>query len=130
MISDKDALEKLKELDSEIIKLKSKDDPRIAFGYDIKPLENDVWSVTLVVNPKSGFNINEVEKVVYVLHPTFKPNNIIAVDNPRNYFTLELQSWGAFHAMAIVVFKDKEKNPPVELTRWLPISLTDEPQRM
>ena len=127
----KDALEKLEALDSEITRLKAKDqnDPRVSFGYDIKPLKDDYWLVRLYVKPKGDFDINEVEKVVYVLHPTFNPN-IIAKDNASNFFSLELQSWGAFHAMAIIAFKDKKKNPPVELTRWLPISLTDEPQHM
>ena len=127
-MDENEVYDKLTQLDEEIVKLKGKDhyDPRIAFGYTIKPLKPSLWLVDLFVTPKPGFNIDDVKKVIYVLHPTFNPNKIAKV-NSKDFFHLQLQSWGDFHAMAVVVFKNP-KVQPVQLIRWLPIGVPSEPQ--
>lgn len=127
-MDEKEALDKLTELDEEIIKLKLQDksDSRVIFGYSIKPLKTDLWLVDLFVTPKPGFNLDDVKKVIYVLHPTFHPNKIAKISS-KDSFHLQLQSWGDFHAMTVVVFKDPNLKP-AQLIRWLPIGVPSEPQ--
>lgn len=127
----KEALNKLKMLDDEIAKLTEVDtpDPRVEFAYQISDaytteMLSDKWyNVKLFIKPKQGFDMKNVEKVVFLLHPTFEPN-VIVVDEKSN-FTLNLESWGDFHAMAVVIFKDKSET---RLIQYLPIGVEQSKQ--
>jgi len=121
-----EASEKLKKLDDEITKLVEEEtvDPRVKFTYQIdKSYRVDSsgtkwYTVTLSISPKENFDLNNIEKVVYLLHPTFEPN-VVTVDSKTN-FSLKLESWGDFNAMAVIIFKDKSE---LKLVKYLPIGV-------
>jgi transcription initiation factor IIF auxiliary subunit len=117
----------LNELDDEVKSLRrgSNSDNRVVFRYKILSHKKDDtgtdwYRVDLFIEPQPGFDLAEVEKVVYVLHETFKPENIIAVKNPANGFLLRIDSWGDFHAVAVVVY-NKLKGDVSNLIQYLPI---------
>lgn len=124
MINERKAFEKLTNLDKEIDKLTKQEsmDSNVVLEYKITsaeskdPTTNWYW-VTLSIIPKGDFNLENIEKVVYLLHPSFSPNKIV-VDTPQSGFALQFQSWGGFHAVAIIVYKNKTLS---QLIRYLPI---------
>ncbi len=60
--------------------------------------------------------LDNVERVVYHLHPTF-PNPEREVTNRDNQFELTLQAWGQFTLRADVYLRGSAK--PIPLTRYL-----------
>lgn len=123
MASEEEMLHRLRELDDAISSLTTTEtmDSRVSFDYDITLSKPGWYKVRLYIRPKGGFNLNQIDKVIYYLHPTFRPSKI-AVKNPNNQFALELESWGDFHAAAVIVFLSGEL---VRLIRYLPIGVDD-----
>lgn len=129
MLANDDALRRLQELDQEASRLTAEEttDPRVTFEYEIgnRPARVDpdgtAWyRVRLFLTPKGSFDLRKIEKVVYVLHPTFQPSRV-AVSNPDNRFAVEIESWGDFHAMAIIVFRDTGEQK--SQIKYLPIGV-------
>ena len=82
------------------------------------------YPVQLWISPLLGFSINKIEKVVYLLHPTFSPSQV-AVNNVKDNFTLRFKSYGDFHAMAVLVLKPIEGiRETIKLIRYLPIGIS------
>jgi hypothetical protein len=120
-------IRKLLELDRNLKRLNQEEktiDSRVSFDYTISPTPridsagNRWYKVKLFITPKPGYDLHNIEKVVYVLHPTFNPPKV-ARSNPDNQFALEFESWGSFHAMAII--KIKNSNDVLQLIQYLPI---------
>lgn len=121
-MDDLEAYTRLKALDEEISRLTTEEitDSRVGFEYSIRTAERKGrYRVKLFIEPRGTFSLNEVDRVIYLLHPSFNPSKV-AVKNPQTKFALELDSWGDFHAMAVVVFKSGEA---VKLIRYLPIGI-------
>ena len=121
-------MRRLRELDEDVSRLREEEtvDPRVSFDSDIGrvPTRTDPdgtrwFSVRLFIQPKRGFDLHSIERVVYVLHPTFSPSQVAVLD-PQNGFALEIESWGDFHAMAQVHFKAGETRT---LVQYLPIGV-------
>ena len=72
--------QRLEKLDLKCRNLKQRNHyPRVSFEYKIgrpKPdREGTLWyPVELSISPKAGFDINKIQKVIYILHPTFTPS--------------------------------------------------------
>lgn len=122
MITEREAFERLNKLDGEIEYAKSREhtDGKVKFDYSIalaeKQPDRSWYWVKLKIIP-IACKLDDIEKVVYLLHPTFNPNKIAATDY-KNGFEIDFKSYGAFHAMAIVVYKNKETS---QLIQFLPI---------
>lgn len=126
MFDENRALKQLEDLDNEIIDITQKQasDSKVSFEYFIKRLgpTDKYWQVILSIKSVRGFDLNKIDKVIYLLHPTFDPNKI-AVSDSSDGFRLEIMAWGDFHAMAIVVYKDGAIS---QLVQFLPIGIPDE----
>jgi hypothetical protein len=62
------------------------------------------WSVYLVAEDNV---MNQIENVVYILHPTFLQNEKTIYD-PKDGFKLDATGWGEFEITANIGFKDKK----------------------
>jgi hypothetical protein len=60
--------------------------------------------------------LDEVDKVVYVLHPTFQ-NPIREISNRQTSFGMNTIAWGEFNLKAIVYFKNSKS--PLTLERYI-----------
>jgi hypothetical protein len=61
------------------------------------------YSTSVSVNASAKV-LSEIDKVVYYLHPTFKPN-VIPVSTKENNFGISFNNWGIFNLNAKVYFK-------------------------
>jgi transcription initiation factor IIF auxiliary subunit len=119
--------EELDALDREIRSLtkESSYDGRVIFKHNVlsqrKDEEGNTWyTVKLFLEPQRGYSLDKVEKVVYVLHrETFDPN-VIAVADKSTGFALQMEVWGDFHVMAVVVY-DSKKPDISYLIQYLPV---------
>ena len=62
---------------------------------------NDWWSWSVWIEAPDG-ELQQVEKVVWKLHPTF-PNPTREITTPGTKFRLETSGWGTFRVHADVV---------------------------
>ncbi|MBS1811640.1 MAG: hypothetical protein JST84_25995 [Acidobacteria bacterium] len=60
--------------------------------------------------------LDEVEKVIYHLHPTFRNPNRESVDRQSN-FEIQTAAWGEFNMTADIYFKGKSK--PLIVERYI-----------
>ena len=67
------------------------------------------WSVRLK-GPKK--DLDEVDRVIYQLHPTFS-RPVVEIDSRESDFRLDSSGWGVFRLYAKVIFKDER--PPLKL---------------
>ncbi|MCP4137772.1 MAG: hypothetical protein GY754_42805 [bacterium] len=51
-------------------------------------------------------DMNDIKKVIYHLHPTFKNPNREVRSSPKNGFAFSARGWGTFAVKATVLFKD------------------------
>ena len=117
MIDEKEALNELHDLDYKIKTLSEKQtsDSMVKLESTITQLgtSND-YKISLYLEPINQFDLKNIEKVIYVLHPTFEPNKI-AVSNTNEKFNLDIMAWGSFHVMAIVVYRNGEVSKLIKL---------------
>jgi hypothetical protein len=73
------------------------------------------WSVWIEAKQES---IEQIDRVEYVLHPTF-PNPVRVVTNHASNFRLESKGWGEFMIHANVITK---RGRTVRLNHWLKLS--------
>jgi len=73
------------------------------------------WSVWIEAKQES---IEQIDRVEYVLHPTF-PNPVRVVTNRASNFRLESKGWGEFMIHANVITK---RGRTVRLNHWLKLS--------
>lgn len=126
MTSEREALERLKKLDLDLEKTLSQEDSdgKVKFDNSIAFAEKRVdrsWYWVKLRVKALACKLDDIEKVVYLLHPTFNPNKIVSYDY-KSGFEIGFQSYGAFHAMALVIYKDKTTS---KLIQFLPIGTTD-----
>lgn len=69
---------------------------------------DDRWEWELFLDSDNPKELDNVEKVKYILHPTF-PDPIRMVKNPSEGFRLKTNGWGTFKTQAFVYFKDGKK---------------------
>lgn len=72
--------------------------------------------VALGLDADNGVLLNEVERVVYRLHPTF-PNPVREVTTRENNFTFKFRAWGEFNVIAEVYCRGRSK--PLLLYRYI-----------
>ena len=77
--------------------------------------DNDRWDWQAFLEDEGTGELDQVESVEYVLHPTF-PNPIRKVTTPHNQFELSTNGWGTFELKAFVNIKDGKR---VKLTHEL-----------
>lgn len=70
--------------------------------------EGDDWWKWSVWIDASATELDQVEKVVWRLHPTF-PKPVRELTNRGEKFRLETGGWGTFRVVANVVTKDGKK---------------------
>jgi hypothetical protein len=99
-------------------------DSRVSFEYQITPQPSKIdskgnkWYIfRLLISAKGKFNLNNIEKVVYLLPSSFDPQNV-ASKNPRVQFAIELEATGGFYVMAIVMLRIN--NERIKLRKYLP----------
>lgn len=68
----------------------------------------DWWQWEAFLVDEGSGELEQVDYVEYVLHPTF-PNPIRRVDDPEGGFILKTAGWGTFRLKAFVHTKDGEK---------------------
>ncbi len=77
----------------------------------------DNYRLQIYLDADAPSILDKVEKVTYILHPTFSPNEITR-DDRENQFRLEIEAWGEFMLAAKVYLKGAPEKP-VELKRYL-----------
>jgi transcription initiation factor IIF auxiliary subunit len=75
---------------------------------DWKYVGDDRWDWSLYLDSDDPAEIQEVESVKYILHPTFK-SPIRTVSDPSEGFRLNTNGWGSFDTKAFVYLKDGKK---------------------
>ena len=78
-------------------------------GIERKPIH-------VIVNLVNEQILDEIEKVVYHLHPSF-PNPDRETDDRKNFFPLKTGAWGEFNLSADIHIKGYKK--PFTLYRYL-----------
>ncbi len=73
-------------------------------------------AIRVIVDADSSQILNDIERVVYHLHPTFRNPNREITDRHNN-FALATRAWGEFNLWADVYFRNYEK--PLTLFRYL-----------
>ena len=59
------------------------------------------YQIFLEIEPDLAPDLNNVENVEYILHPTFK-NRHRNSSNPKDNFRIEIKAWGTFVVRVIV----------------------------
>lgn len=72
--------------------------------------------VQIIVDTDSSLILDEINRVIYYLHPTFENNKKI-IKNPKNQFLLKFKAWGSFQLKAEVYFNEYKK--PLVLYRYI-----------
>ena len=117
MIDEKEALNELRDLDYRIKTLSEKQtsDSRVKLESVITQLgTRKDYKISLYLESINQFDLKNIKKVIYVLHPTFEPNKI-AISSPKEKFNLDIMAWGSFHVMAIVVYHTGEVSKLIKL---------------
>ena len=68
----------------------------------------DWWQWEAFLDDEGSGQLEQVDYVEYVLHPTF-PNPIRRVDDPQGGFILKTAGWGTFTLKAFVYTREGEK---------------------
>jgi hypothetical protein len=92
---------------------------KFLYGNDCEPIENNKFKWTVYVRPHEDntFEMSAmINKVVFKLHPTFKPNEIGITKPP---FQLTRIGWGTFKIKIIIYWNSIHKNVPTELEHEL-----------
>jgi hypothetical protein len=99
-------------------------DSRVSFEYQMTPQPSKIdskgnkWHIfTLFISPKRKFDLNNIEKVVYLLPSSFDPQNVASI-NAQAQFAIELEALGGFYVMAVIMFKNKRER--LKLMQYLP----------
>jgi transcription initiation factor IIF auxiliary subunit len=66
------------------------------------------WEWEAFLDDAGSGELEQVDHVEYVLHPTF-PNPIRTVNDPEGGFILKTAGWGVFTLKAFVYTKDRKK---------------------
>ena len=100
-------------------------DSRVSFDHAIRNEQSRVDSdgaiwfrVTLFISPKGGFDLRQIDNVVYVLPHPLRPSEV-AVSDPLNGFAIQVENWSPFHVRAVIMFKDSEEQ--LSLMQSIPI---------
>ena len=125
MINEKIAIKEIEDLDTQVKFLTRQDTENeyVEFLYTVKipPEEEKPSNVTLFLKSKNDFDLNDIEKVVYLFKSDFDPNKI-AMSNPDKGFQLQIEAFGNFHVIAIVVLKNGDN---FQLIQWISASRTE-----
>ena len=70
--------------------------------------DGDRWDWELYLDSEMPEELDAVESVKYILHPTF-PNPIQTIDDRSDGFRLKTNGWGTFETQAFVYLKNGEK---------------------
>lgn len=69
---------------------------------------DDRWDWELFVDSEDPAELEAVDRVKYILHPTF-PKPIKEIQDPSEGFRLKTNGWGTFETKAFVYLKNGEK---------------------
>jgi transcription initiation factor IIF auxiliary subunit len=69
---------------------------------------DDRWNWQAFLDDAGSGELNKVEEVEYILHPTF-PNPVRNITTKDNQFELEANGWGTFELKAFVKMKNGKK---------------------
>lgn len=70
--------------------------------------DSNRWDWEAFIDDDGSGELEDVDYVEYVLHPTF-PNPIRKVKDPNNKFELKTNGWGTFNLKAFAVKNDGSK---------------------
>ncbi|HEY1774020.1 MAG TPA: pYEATS domain-containing protein [Gammaproteobacteria bacterium] len=74
----------------------------------IKVGGKDRWEWSAFVDDEGSGELDKIDYVEYVLHPTF-PNPRRQIRNPNNGFEMKTEGWGEFQLVAFANLKDGSK---------------------
>lgn len=69
---------------------------------------DDRWDWQAFIDDNGTGELNNVEEVEYILHPTF-PNPVRTISTKDNNFELTTNGWGTFELTAFVKMKNGKK---------------------
>ena len=81
-------------------------DTKFKIAQDSKYLEEDWWRWWIYLDADDAA-LDEVEQVIYILHPTFSPP-FVTVKSRENAFKFTTEGWGVFTIYATVHLKNGE----------------------
>jgi hypothetical protein len=93
------------------------DQPRIKMNNSSTSQGGDRWKWSVWIDG-DGEQLDQIDRVEYVLHPTF-PQPVRTVSDRHTNFRLDSQGWGEFMVHAKAVTKNGETLP---LNHWLKLS--------
>jgi transcription initiation factor IIF auxiliary subunit len=76
----------------------------ISIEQDSRYLDNDRWAWSVRLKGTSA-ELDDIDHVVYVLHPTFH-NPVREIRDRATNFRMETKGWGSFTIYAKVVYRD------------------------
>ena len=85
----------------------SRTQKKYKIAQDFKYEGDDWWSWWIWIEA-NDVNLDEIDHVVYTLHPTFH-NPVRKVKDRKSKFRLETEGWGTFVIYAKVILKKQEK---------------------
>jgi hypothetical protein len=80
------------------------------------------YRLRIWVDSDDRTNLDPIESVTYLLHPTFK-NPTRTIRDRRTLFELNTAAWGEFELKALVRFKDGRR--PLELKHYITLEPSD-----
>jgi uncharacterized membrane protein YeaQ/YmgE (transglycosylase-associated protein family) len=103
-------------------------DPYEIFLVHTAALEkgSNVWTLHITVETRDIADLQKVREVRYILHPTFNPSEEVRTAT-GDRFALDINAWGEFMLRAQVYFHGHQH--PIELTRFLNFTVSDDSQR-
>jgi hypothetical protein len=79
--------------------------------------KSDYYEVQIYLDADEASTLNKIDKVTYILHPTFPERERTLAKSENNHFQLEIKAWGEFMLYALVYFS--VGNKPIQLKRYL-----------
>ncbi len=106
----------------------------VSFEYNVDPKikkidskGNKFYLFTLFISGKSKSDLNDIQKVVYLLPPSFDPPNVASEDREAE-FSIQLEALGGFYVMAVILKNTGEK---LKFNQYLPKgSVSNDPSIM
>jgi transcription initiation factor IIF auxiliary subunit len=81
----------------------------LSIEQDAQYVGNDRWSWSVWLEGSTS-ELDDIDRVVYILHPTFH-NPVREVEDRNSKFRLDTSGWGTFTIRAKVIHRDGRETP-------------------